>query len=111
MEPNILIKKEFVLGRKGTPFRLILLKRSIFELNIEKYYCEECKVFDDYLLYLYILDLNYKTIKYIFYKFENIYIYYKGHISSVCYENSSSCDDNLLKLEEKFDLLKDLSKK
>ena len=112
IEPNILIKKEFILGKKGTPFRLILLKRSIFNLNIDKYYCEECKVFDDYLLYLYILDLNYKTnLNIYFISLKNIYIYYKGHISSVCYENSSNCDDNLLKLEDKFELLKDLSKK
>lgn len=112
IEPNILIKKEFMLGKKGTPCRLLLINRKILNYKINEYYCSKCKVFDDYLFYLHVLNLHFTTNMNIYFiSLKNIYIYYKAHISSVCYENSNDCDDNLNKLEEKFPLLIELSKK
>ena len=112
IEPNLLIKKELVLGSKGTPYRLLLMNRKIFLYDIVNYYCEECKIFDDYLFYLHVLNLNYTTnINIYFITLKNIYIYYKAHISSVCFENSHNCDDDLNSLEEQFTLLIELSKK
>ena len=112
IEPNLLIKKELVLGCKGTPYRLLLVNRKIFMYDIVNYYCENCKIFDDYLFYLHVLNLNYTTnINIYFITLKNIYIYYKAHISSVCFENSHNCDDDLDSLEKQFPLLIELSKK
>ena len=112
IEPNLLIKKELLLGEKGTPYRLLLINRKIFSYDIINYYCEKCKIFDDYLFYLHILNLFYTTnLNIYFITLKNIYIYYKAHISSVCFENSHICDDDLNSLEEKFPLLIELSKK
>ena len=109
LEPNIMINKNMILYEKGTPFRLCLLGRNIFKYNIKKLYCENCKVFDDYLLFLEILNLYYTSSLNIYYiSLKNIYIYYKAHISSVCYQNSSNNDDNLEELINRFDLLKKL---
>ena len=36
IEPNLLIKKELILGNKGTPYRLLLMNRKIFSYDIEK---------------------------------------------------------------------------
>ena len=86
IEPNLLIKKELILGNKGTPYRLLLMNRKIFSYDIENYYCENCKIFDDYLFYLHVLNLHYTTnINIYFITLKNIYIYYKAHISSVCF--------------------------
>lgn len=110
IEPNILIKKSYKLGNKGTPYRLVLMNKKIFDYNIDKYYCTDCKVFDDYLFYLHILNLYYTTdINIYFISLKNIYIYYKAHISSVCYENSINCTDDLNILENDFPILKKLS--
>lgn len=110
IEPNILIKKQFSLYNKGTPCRLILINRCIFEYNIDKYYCENCKVFDDYLFYLHVLYLSYTTDLNIYYiSLKNIYLYYKAHISSVCYQNSNDCEDDLDSLINTFPLLKMLN--
>ena len=88
------------------------MNRKIFSYDIENYYCENCKIFDDYLFYLHVLNLHYTTnINIYFITLKNIYIYYKAHISSVCFENSHDCDDDLNSLEEQFPLLIDLSKK
>ena len=111
IEPNILIKKEFTLDNKGTPYRLFLIHRNIFKYNIEEYYCEKCKVFDDYLFYLHILNLSYTTNLNIYYiNLKNIYLYYKAHISSVCYQHSSECNDDLTSLVNLFPLLQTLCK-
>ena len=105
-QPNIHIQKTFTLYKKGTLFRLILLHRSVFEYKINKYYCEKCSVFDDYLFYLHILNLQYTTNAKIYYiTLKNIYFYYKAHISSACYLNSSNCSDNIEKMIEDFPLL------
>ena len=105
-QPNIPIQKTFTLYKKGTLFRLILLHRSIFDYKINKYYCDKCSVFDDYLFYLHILNLQYTTNAKIYYiTLKNIYFYYKAHISSACYLNSSSCNDNIEEMIEDFPLL------
>ena len=83
--------KELILHKKATPFRLVLINHKIFNHIKEKLYCEECTVFDDYLLFLHVLNLYYTTNLKIYYiNLKNIYIYYKAHISSVCYQNSSN---------------------
>jgi hypothetical protein len=106
LEPNIPIHKEYILHNKGTPFRLCIINRSIFEYKIDKLYCEDCTVFDDYLLFLHILHLSYTTnLKIYTISLKNIYIYYKAHISSVCYQNSTNNTDNIEILIEKFPLL------
>ena len=84
-EPNINSEIYFKLNSKGTPFRLILLHKSVFNYsdmlfeNVEnKLYCEKSKVFDDYLFYLYVLYLYYTTKCNIYYiNLKNIYLYYK----------------------------------
>ena len=106
LEPNIPIHKEYILHNKGTPFRLCMINRSIFEYEIDKLYCEDCTVFDDYLLFLHILHLSYTTsLKIYTISLKNIYIYYKAHISSVCYQNSTNNEDNIEVLINKFPLL------
>jgi len=111
LEPNIMINKSLVLHEKGTPFRLCLLGRNIFNYNIGNLYCEDCEVFDDYLLFLQVLNLYFVSSLNIYYiSLKNIYIYYKAHISSVCYQNSSNNNDNLEILIDRFDLLKKLEK-
>ena len=66
-------------------------------------------MFDDYLLFLHVLNLYYTTNLKIYYiNLKNIYIYYKAHISSVCYQNSSNNTDNIEILINKFELLKKL---
>ena len=111
LEPNIIINKKLVLHKKGTPFRLCLLGRSIFNHDIKSLYCEDCSVFDDYLLFLTVLNLYYTTSLNIYYiSLKNIYIYYKAHISSVCYQNSSDNKDDIEVLIDKFSLLKKLEK-
>ena len=114
-EPNIYTNISFSLYNKGTPFRLILLHKSVFNLdklfiNSEtKLYCEKSKVFDDYLFYLYVLYLHYYTKSNIYYiNLKNIYLYYKAHISSVCYQNSHNCDDDIKKMVDSFEFLKKL---
>ena len=115
-EPNINIPINFKLHSKGTPFRLILLNKTIFKnidklfINSEnKLYCEKSKVFDDYLFHLYVLYLHYYTTCNIYYiSLKNIYLYYKAHISSVCYQHSQNCDDDIDKMIKSFPLLKKL---
>ena len=115
-EPNINSEIYFKLNSKGTPFRLILLHKSVFNYsdmlfeNVEnKLYCEKSKVFDDYLFYLYVIYLYYTTKCNIYYiNLKNIYLYYKAHISSVCYQNSHNCDDNIEEMILKFPVLKKL---
>ena len=108
-QPNIPIKKTFTLFKRGTDFRLILLHRSIFKYNIDKYYCEKSSVFDDYLFYLNVLNLQYTTDCNIYYiTLKNIYFYYKAHISSACYQNSSKCTDDLDSMITNFPLLLNL---
>ena len=64
------------------------------------------------IYFITLLNLHYTTnINIYFITLKNIYIYYKAHISSVCFENSHDCDDDLNSLEEQFPLLIDLSKK
>ena len=111
-EPNIHSTIHFNLYGNGTPVRLILLHKTIFNyIKNDKYYCEKSKVFDDYLFYLNILDLYYSTNINIYYiSLKNIYLYYKAHISSVCYQNSHNCDDDIEKMVENFTLLKNLEK-
>ena len=112
-QPNIYSNIGFSLYNKGTPFRLILLHKSIFNhinklfINSDiKLYCEKSKVFDDYLFYLYVLYLHYFSSCNIYYiSLKNIYLYYKAHISSVCYQNSSNCTDDIKKMVESFSLL------
>jgi hypothetical protein len=105
-QPNISIKKTFTLYDKGTSFRLILLHKSIFNYNIDKFYCEKSSVFDDYLFYLNILNLYYTSQCNIYYiTLKNIYFYYKAHISSACYLNSSTCNDDLDAMINNFPLL------
>ena len=88
-----------------------MLGRNIFNYNIDKWYCEDCKVFDDYLLFLNVLNLHYtSSLNIYFINLKNIYIYYKAHISSVCYQNSSNNNDNISILVDKFETLKKLSK-
>ena len=115
-EPNIYTNIHFSLYSKGTPFRLILLHKSVFNftdtlfINSEtKLYCEKSKVFDDYLFYLYVLYLHYYTKSSVYYiNLKNIYLYYKAHISSVCYQNSHNCDDDIKKMVVSFPFLKKL---
>ena len=115
-EPNINVPINFKLHSKGTPFRLILLNKSVFKnidklfINSEyKLYCEKSKVFDDYLFHLYVLYLHYYTTCNIYYiSLKNIYLYYKAHISSVCYQHSHNCDDDINKMIDTFPLLKKL---
>ena len=105
-QPNLPIQKSFDLYNKGTVFRLILLHKSIFSYNIDKYYCENSSVFDDYLFYLNIMNLYYTTQSNIYYiTLKNIYLYYKAHISSACYFNSSNCNDDLEGMINKFPIL------
>ena len=105
-QPNIPIKKTFELYNKGTVCRLILLHKSIFLYNIDKYYCEKSSVFDDYLFYLNIMNLYYTTQCNIYYiTLKNIYLYYKAHISSACYFNSNTCNDDLDEMINSFPLL------
>lgn len=104
-QPNIPINKIFTLYSSGTPFRLILLHKSIFSYNIDinKFYCEKSTVFDDYLFYLNVLQLNYTTQCNIYYiTLKNIYFYYKAHISSACYQNSSGCNDDINAMIQQF---------
>ena len=102
-QPNIPIKRTFSLLENGTAFRLILLHKSIFTYNINKLYCENSQVFDDYLLYLIVLNLYYTTNCNIYYiTLKNIYFYYKAHISSTCYLNSSNCNDDINGMIKKF---------
>ena len=109
LEPNIYINKELILHKKATPFRLVLINHKIFNYVKEKLYCEEYIVFDDYLLFLHVLNLYYTTNLKIYYiNLKNIYIYYKAHISSVYYQNSSNNTDNIEILINKFELLKKL---
>ena len=115
-EPNIYTNIQFSLNGKGTPFRLILLHKSAFNfidtlfINSQtKLYCEKSKVFDDYLFYLHVLYLQYYTKSNIYYiNLKNIYLYYKAHISSVCYQNSHNCDDDIKKMIISFPFLKKL---
>lgn len=112
LEPNIYINKQFELYKKATPFRLCMISKNIFKYNIDKFYCEECEVFDDYLLFLHVLNLYYTSSLNIYHiNLKNIYIYYKAHISSVCYQNSSDNKDNIEILIDKFDFLKSLDSK
>ena len=105
-QPNIPIKKTFDLYNNGTAFRLVLLHKSIFNHNIDKYYCEESSVFDDYLFYLHVINLHYTTQSTIYYiTLKNIYFYYKAHISSACYQNSSNCNDDINGMITQFPLL------
>ena len=112
-QPNIPINKTFTLNNEGTPFRLILLHKSIFSYNIDKFYCEQSAVFDDYLFYLNVLQLYYTTQCNIYYiTLKNIYFYYKAHISSACYQNSSECNDDISSMIQTFpDLLHLLNSK
>jgi len=56
-----------------TPIRLILCSRSIFKLNIDKYYCEKSNVIDDYLFYLHFINIYIN-------KLLNVYIINSCHI-------------------------------
>lgn len=56
-----------------TPVRLILCSRNIFKLNIEKYYCEQSNVIDDYLFYLHFINIYIN-------KLLNVYIINSNHI-------------------------------
>ena len=116
-EPNICTNINFTLQNKGTPIRLIMLNKSLFTYSNElygaqynKYYCEESKVFDDYLFYLHVLNFYYITNCNVYYiNLKNIYLYYKAHISSVCYQNSHNCKDDIIKMINKFHILKTLT--
>ena len=118
-EPNIYTNINFSLYNKGTPYRLILLHKSVFKYTKElfkndenKLYCEKSKVFDDYLFYLNVLYLHYYTKSNIYYiNLKNIYLYYKAHISSVCYQNSHNCNDDIKEMVNLFPLLKKLDEK
>ena len=108
-QPNIPIKKTFMLRNNGTVFRLILLHKSVFLYTKDKFYCETSTVFDDYLFYLNVLELYYKTQCSVYYiTLKNIYFYYKAHISSACYQNSNKCTDDIDGMINKFHDLKKL---
>ena len=112
-EPNICTNINFTLHHKGTPFRLILLNKTLFsysDTHDDKYYCEESDVFDDYLFYLHVLKFHYMTSCSVYYiNLKNIYLYYKAHISSVCYQNSHNCKDDIQKMIDQFHILKTLT--
>ena len=115
-EPNINTQINFTLNGKGTPFRLILLHKNVFNYtdnlfkdSENKLYCEKSTVFDDYMFYLHILYLHYTTKCNIYYiNLKNIYLYYKAHISSVCYQNSHNCEDDIDEMILRFPILKKL---
>jgi len=86
-----------------TPIRLILCSRNIFKLNIDNYYCEKCKVIDDYLFYLHFIDcyINNKLNVYII-NSNHIYLYNDLSIESV---------HNTLKLEDDYNIIKSYENK
>ena len=61
-------------------------------------------IYFTYMFYIYITIQ--KNIYYI--NLKNIYLYYKAHISSVCYQNSHNCDDDIKKMVDSFEFLKKL---
>jgi len=65
---NPFTEKSFI-----TPVRLILCNRNIFNLNIDKYYCEKSNVIDDYLFYLHFINIYIN-------KLLNVYIINSSHI-------------------------------
>ena len=69
-----------------TPIRLILCSRNIFKLNIDKYYCENCNIIDDYLFYLHFINIYIKNQLRIYVINSNhIYLYNDLSLTSVHY--------------------------
>lgn len=79
--PNPFENKIFTMN---TPGRLILLSRKMIHYNL--YYQEDCKLYDDYYLFMQILELMYSSdIKVIKTGDNNIYLYNKIITSSASY--------------------------
>ena len=67
-----------------TPIRPILFSRNIFKLNIEYFFCNDCYILDDYLFYLYFINIfitNQLNISII--NSSHIYLYNDCNIQSV----------------------------
>ena len=82
-----------------TPIRLILCNRKIFNLNIDKYYCEKCKVLDDYLFFLHFVRISLKSqLNAFIINSNHIYLYNDLSIQSV---------HNVYNLEQDYDYIKE----
>ena len=76
---NPFTEKSFI-----TPVRLILCSRNIFNLNIDKYYCEKSNVIDDYLFYLHFINIYInKLLNVSIINSSHIYLYNDCNIQSV----------------------------
>ena len=76
-----------------TPIRLILCNRNIFKLNIDKYYCENSSVIDDYLFYLHFINININKLLNIYtINSSHIYLYNDLSITSV-HRTYDICND------------------
>lgn len=76
---NPFTEKSFI-----TPVRLILCSRNIFNLNIDKYYCEKSNVIDDYLFYLHFINIYInKLLNVSIINSSHIYLYNDLSITSV----------------------------
>ena len=84
-----------------TPIRLILCSRNIFNLNIDKYYCEESNIIDDYLFYLHFINIYINKLLNVFIiNSAHIYLYNDLSITSVHKTLDLSSDYNHIRSYE-----------
>ena len=89
----------FTEGKFITPIRTILCSRKILNLGIEKYYCENCFILDDYLFYLHFLQFYVRNqLKLYIINSNHIYLYNDLNINSV---------HNIYKLDNDYNMIKE----
>lgn len=85
-----------------TPIRNILCSRKLLDENINKYYCEECYILDDYLFYLHFINIFIKkNLKISVINSNHIYLYNDLNINSV---------SNIYKLDNDYKSIKSYEK-
>lgn len=95
---EIVNKNPFIESSFITPIRTILCSRKIFDCNINKYYCENCKVLDDYLFYLHFLNIFIqKKLNIYVINSNHIYLYNDLNINSVHHQYTLDDDYDFIK--------------
>ena len=76
-----------------TPFRLFLIHRNVFNYFCEDLYHEECKLYDDYLMFLYFIELsNHKNLNCFIIPATYIYLYNGLNINSTTFNTKEEND-------------------
>ncbi len=104
---HIVNKNPFIENSFITPIRTILCSRKIFDYNINHFYCENCKVLDDYLFYLHFLNFFIKKQLNIYVINSNhIYLYNDLNLNSVHHQYTLDDDYKFIKqYSQQFDSL------